>query len=98
MSIARRGGFGSESGFPATVEVSTTQDVRRRGIWIHRVTGFGPGEVGEVDGIPCTSPARTILDLAGRLDEDTLEQLTRQPEAVVERIAAALRLRVAATC
>ena len=58
----------------ATVEVSIEgRDVRRPGIWIHQVRRFGPGEVGETGGIPCTSPARTILDLSGRLDPTALE-------------------------
>jgi very-short-patch-repair endonuclease len=65
----------------ATVEVSTTRDVRRSGIWIHRVGRFGPGEVGEVDDIPVTSPARTILDLAGRLDADELEHVIAEAHA-----------------
>jgi very-short-patch-repair endonuclease len=64
-----------------TVEVSTTRDVRRRGIRVHRVGKFGPGEIGDIDGIPVTSPARTILDLSGRLDENELEQLIAEAHA-----------------
>jgi very-short-patch-repair endonuclease len=65
----------------ATVEVSVTRDARRSGIWIHRVTRFAPGEVGDVDGIPCTSPARTILDLSGRISADELEAAIAEAHA-----------------
>ena len=64
-----------------TVEVSTTRDVRRRGIRVHRVGRFGPGEIGEVDDLPVTSPARTILDLSGRLDDEELEHLVAEAHA-----------------
>ncbi len=65
----------------ATVEVSTTRDVRRSGIRIHRAGRFDPSEVGDVEGIPCTSPARTILDLAGRLDPEELERIVAEAHA-----------------
>lgn len=35
------------------------------GIHLHRVRAPRPEEVGAVGGIPCTSPARTLVDLAG---------------------------------
>lgn len=65
----------------ATVEVSTTRDVRRDGIRVHRVNRFAVFEIGDVDAIPCTSPARTILDLAGRLDETELERVVAEAHA-----------------
>jgi very-short-patch-repair endonuclease len=42
------------------------------GIRLHRVRPPRPYEVGTVDGIPCTSPARTLVDLAGTVGDRTL--------------------------
>jgi very-short-patch-repair endonuclease len=65
-----------------TVEVTVAgRDVRRHGIRVHRVRRLYPGECGEIDDIPCTSPARTILDLAGRLDASELEALIAEAHA-----------------
>jgi very-short-patch-repair endonuclease len=75
----------------ATAEVSVEgRDVRRKGIRVHRVARFGPGEVGEIDDIPVTSPARTILDLSGRLDDEALEQLVAEAHPQDRTITAQL--------
>lgn len=42
------------------------------GIRFHRVRPPRPDERGSVDGIPCTSPARTLVDLAGTVGNRTL--------------------------
>jgi very-short-patch-repair endonuclease len=42
------------------------------GIRFHRVRPPRPEEVGTVGGIPCTSPARTLVDLAGTVSARTL--------------------------
>jgi very-short-patch-repair endonuclease len=42
------------------------------GIRFHRVRPPRPEEMGTVDGIPCTSPARTLVDLAGSVGDRTL--------------------------
>ena len=42
------------------------------GIRFHRVRALRRDEVGTVDGIPCTSPARTLVDLAGVVGDWTL--------------------------
>jgi hypothetical protein len=42
------------------------------GIYLHRVRPPRPEETGTFDGIPCTSPARTLVDLAGVVGERTL--------------------------
>src|SRR3954452_7640378 len=39
------------------------------GIYLHRVRPPRLEETGTVDGIPCTSPARTLVDLAGMVGE-----------------------------
>lgn len=48
------------------------------GIRWHRAPPLGPGEAGVCDGIPCTSPARTLVDLAGRLGNASLSRLVEQ--------------------
>lgn len=42
------------------------------GIRFHRVRAPRREETGTVDGIPCTSPARTLVDLAGTVGDRTL--------------------------
>jgi very-short-patch-repair endonuclease len=42
------------------------------GVYLHRVRPPRLEETGTVDGIPCTSPARTLVDLAGTVGEWTL--------------------------
>ena len=47
---------------------------------IHRTTGLRDEEVTARYGIPVTTPARTILDLAAVVNEDRLERLLDQAE------------------
>jgi very-short-patch-repair endonuclease len=58
------------------VEVTVPGSGRRRrpGIRIHRSASLGAADRAEVDGIPVTSVARTLLDLAGVLDPHELER------------------------
>jgi hypothetical protein len=44
------------------------------GIRVHRVRRLSPQEVTKLDGIPITTVARTIIDLAGVADQRALEQ------------------------
>ena len=46
----------------------------RRGIAVHATRSLAPREVGTCEGIPCTSPARTLVDLAGVLDRRRLQR------------------------
>jgi hypothetical protein len=55
-----------------------------RGIRIHRTRRLESADIRTCDGIPATSPARTVLDLAGRLPERALRRLTRN--AISERV------------
>ncbi|MET0558777.1 MAG: hypothetical protein ABW065_08920 [Solirubrobacterales bacterium] len=43
-----------------------------KGIRVHRVQPLRRDEIGNFDGIPCTSPARTFVDLAGTVGLRTL--------------------------
>jgi hypothetical protein len=59
---------------PAVIDVIPPQEQGRQidGIRFHRVRTPRRGETGTVDGIPCTSPARTLVDLAGTVGDWTL--------------------------
>jgi very-short-patch-repair endonuclease len=59
---------------PVVIDVIAPGDRGRKidGIRFHRVRPPGRDEVGTVDGIPCTSPARTLVDLAGTVGNRTL--------------------------
>lgn len=56
------------------VEVSVPHGVTlRRGV-VHRTNDLADFEVVEREGIRCTDPTRTLLDLGGVIDEDSLER------------------------
>jgi very-short-patch-repair endonuclease len=56
---------------PSVIDVIPPQEQGRQidGIRFHRVRAPRRDEVGTVDGIPCTSPARTLVDLAGAVGD-----------------------------
>jgi very-short-patch-repair endonuclease len=56
---------------PLVPEVVSPRDRRVKGIRIHRARRTSI-DIVEVDGIPVTSPAQTLVDIAGRLDDDHL--------------------------
>lgn len=60
----------------APVSVSITRDTRRGGgeIHVHRVKVLAADEITYLDGLPLTTSARTLLDLAGSLSVRELEQ------------------------
>jgi very-short-patch-repair endonuclease len=59
---------------PVVIDVIAPPSRGRKidGIRFHRVRPPRPNEVGTVDGIFCTSPARTLVDLAGTVGDWTL--------------------------
>ena len=59
---------------PVVIDViaSGTRGRAIDGICLHRVRPLRTNEVGTVAGIPCTSPARTLVDLAGTVGDWTL--------------------------
>jgi very-short-patch-repair endonuclease len=68
---------------------------RRPGIRPHRVTALAADEATELEGVPVTSPVRTLLDLAALVRPRTLEQALaearRRELAALEDVATALR-------
>ena len=61
---------------PFPVEVTMPRRKRRRidGARVHRVRDLRPDEVTTIEGIPVTTPARTLLDVAGTLPSREVEQ------------------------
>ncbi|HET7507584.1 MAG TPA: type IV toxin-antitoxin system AbiEi family antitoxin domain-containing protein, partial [Solirubrobacterales bacterium] len=59
---------------PVVIDVIASPSRGRKidGIRFHNVRPPRPEETGTFDGIPCTSPARTLVDLAGVVGEWTL--------------------------
>lgn len=59
---------------PVVIDVIAPGDRGRRidGIRFHRVRPPRREETGTVEGIPCTSPARTLVDLSGTVGDRTL--------------------------
>jgi predicted transcriptional regulator of viral defense system len=64
------------SGGNGPVEVSTTtgDHARRPGIRVHRVRTLRPDEVTKLDGIPLTTVARTLYDVASEAGQRELER------------------------
>ena len=63
-------------------EVSVGRALRRRpgGVIVHRRRALRPNEVTECRGIPVTSPMRTLIDIAPRLQRDPLEAAINQAD------------------
>ena len=55
------------------VSVATASKRSPKGITVHRRPGLRPDEVTSCRGIPVTSPIRTLIDIAPRLDREALE-------------------------
>jgi Transcriptional regulator, AbiEi antitoxin/REase_MTES_1575 len=67
------------------IDVTVPRRVRqRRGIWVHHVRALPPTDITHRSGIPTTTPARTLLDLADLLPHRALERAVH--EAEVQRI------------
>jgi predicted transcriptional regulator of viral defense system len=86
-------------GFAADkIEISSTRKLRvprNSGVVVHRVKGFGVADLSTVDGIPVTSPARTISDIAGlgelRATERALDDGLRRKLVTLVRMAWQIR-------
>jgi hypothetical protein len=68
-------------GPPTTVDITTTRRAESRpGINVHRVRGLPGKEICVVDGIPCTTVARTLLDLAATEPRRVVERAIEEAE------------------
>ena len=74
--------WGIRDGSPATVDVSAPSDRRSRdGIRVRRAT-IRPDERTHEEGIPVTTVARTLLDLAAVLHRHDLNRVLERAEAL----------------
>ena len=64
------------------VTVIGTRARRIEGIRVHRARSLDPQDIWRHDGIPVTSPARTLLDIAPMLSERALRRAVRQAQAL----------------
>lgn len=53
----------------------------RPGIRVHRPRRLDPRDTTRIRGVPTTTPARTLLEIAPRLSDDRLKRLTRKAQA-----------------
>jgi very-short-patch-repair endonuclease len=79
-SAARLWEIGSERG-RIEVSVPTRTPRRRDGILAHRRAALGANDVAIHQGIPVTTPVRTLVDLAARLSRGHLERAIREADA-----------------
>jgi predicted transcriptional regulator of viral defense system len=64
------------------VTVPSASARSRPGIDVHRTTTLEPSDITTVDGIPCTSVARTLVDLADVIDRRGVERAVNQAEVL----------------
>jgi very-short-patch-repair endonuclease len=89
IAAALLGGFWPH-GPPPTIDVIVPRHVRsRRGIRVHSVTELPSSSVMVVRGIPVTTPARTIVDLAGDLRSDWIFRRVVHEAQVQEKVTIA---------
>ncbi|MEA2141694.1 MAG: hypothetical protein QOI64_124, partial [Solirubrobacteraceae bacterium] len=63
------------------VTVRGSAERRRPGIRFHRARSLDPRDTTRIDGIPCTTPARAILEIAPQLSDQRLKRLIRKAQA-----------------
>src|SRR3954471_12688768 len=73
--------WGIREGAPARVEIAAPRDRRRPAIAVQRIE-LPDDERDEHNGIPVTTPARTLLDLAALLDEHRLTRAAERAETL----------------
>ena len=65
---------------PVDVIIRTDERRKRPGIRMHRPGGVEPGEIAELEGIPVTSPVRTLFDLSSAVHPRDLERALARAE------------------
>lgn len=79
-SAASLYGIGSERRGQVDVSIPRRVSLRRPGIWIRSRPGLHPADTGRFNGIPITSPVRTLLDLATELPRNRLERAVNEAD------------------
>lgn len=80
-------GAGPASGGAVEVSLPAGRSCRHPGIRAHRRAGLAARDLGEHERIPVTSPVRTLIDLAPRLEPRRLERYVNEADKL-ERVAA----------
>ncbi|HET8566515.1 MAG TPA: type IV toxin-antitoxin system AbiEi family antitoxin domain-containing protein [Solirubrobacterales bacterium] len=86
-SAAALWGFGSEPRGLVEVSLPAGMRCRRQGINARRRAGLGPEEVTAHEGVPVTTPIRTLIDQATRLTPSRLERAVNEADKL-ERVRA----------
>jgi very-short-patch-repair endonuclease len=81
-SAAALWGIRPDSRARTDVTVPAASARSRRGIDVHRTATLERQDMAQVDGIPCTSLARTLLDLAEAVDRRGVERAVDQAEVL----------------
>ncbi len=79
-SAAALFGIGAEGTGRIEISVRGDQGRVRPGIRVHRRSNLRGEDVGFYDGIPVTSPAQTLIDLAARHDRLTVERMVDEAD------------------
>ena len=69
-----------DDSYPVDVTVQGRDGGRRKGIRPHKVTDLNAEDLATIEGIPVTTPVRTIVDLASVVSARELEQALAQAE------------------
>ncbi len=80
QSSAELWGMRNRTAGPIDVSVRTSTDSRRAEIRVHRRTTLTAKDVVLLDGIPVTTPACTLVDLATRLPLDAVERAVNEAD------------------
>ncbi len=77
--------WGFRPAWHGPIDITTTRQLRpRQGIRIHRARRLDPRDSTQRDGVPLTTPTRTLLDLAAHIDARALTRAIE--EAEVQRL------------
>jgi very-short-patch-repair endonuclease len=76
------------------IDVTTARRVQVRGIVVHRTTALGAHDLTTRRGVPVTTLARTLLDLAGILTAEQLGKLVRETDRAGRLDARAVQARI----
>lgn len=79
-SAAALWGFGAEQGGLIDISIPSGRRSRQRGIRVHRRTEAVLADFASHEGIPATSPTRTLIDLATRLRPMQLERAVNEAD------------------
>lgn len=82
LSAAVHYGMLRRQGPKIEVSIPASTDRRRPGVTVHRRTQLAAGQVTKRKGIPVTTPALTLIDLATRLSRDRLEAAINEADVL----------------